>query len=304
MKLWKKAALGIAGAALAGAVAFGAVFAWYYPHYLNKKTPVKIERRSAAGDVRAVSCNLRCLNPSDLGKKSWFYRADLLVKGLADAAPDVIGFQEATAEQYSYLCDVLEGYDSVMTFRDDTAYKEACPVFYRADRYELIDSGSFWLSDTPEVMSKGWDAACYRICSFVILSDRETGARFAVYNTHLDHISDTARINGINVVLEKIRESGDIPSVLMGDMNAEEDSPTYKAARESFLDAKYETQNSVSGATYQNWGAELDNNCIDYIFISQSGFEVNSFRVLSETQGGVYTSDHFPILAELHLTEQ
>ena len=105
------------------------------------------------------------------------------------------------------------------------------------------------------MMSKGWGRGVLPHMQLRYFERQGNGRRaFAVYNTHLDHISDTARINGINVVLEKIRESGDIPSVLMGDMNAEEDSPTYEAARESFLDAKYETQNSVSDATYQNWG--------------------------------------------------
>lgn len=303
MKLWKRIGLGVGGAVLAGLLAFGASFVWYYPHYRQQKEARTVAVQTAGGQVRVMSCNLRCLNPLDFGKKNWFYRADLLLDGVVQAAPDVIGFQEATKWQYAYLCDVLPEYKSVITYRDKTVNSEGCPVFYRADRYTLLDEGSFWLSETPGEMSKDWDAACYRICSYVVLEEKATGAQFAVFNTHLDHVSDLARINGIHVVLDKMHEIGDLPAVLMGDMNATESSDTYKSATESFLDAKYQTENAVTGATYQNWGEALQNDCIDYIFTSKTGFAVESFRVLSETQNGVYTSDHFPLVAQLRLTE-
>ena len=278
MKLWKRIVLGVAGVILAGLLAFGASFVWYYPHYRMSKEPVDIAVQTAPGEVQVMSCNLRCINPLDFGKKSWFYRADLLVDGVAEAAPGVVGFQEATKWQYNYLCDVLTGYGSVIEYRDDAVNSEGCPVFYRTDLYNLIDSGSFWLSETPEQMSKSWDAAFSRICSYVILEDRATGAQFAVFNTHLDHESEEARING-------------------------EDSETYRSATESFFDVKYQTEDTRQGATYQNWGTELDRNCIDYILISKTGFAVESYRVMNETRDGVYTSDHFPICALLRLTE-
>lgn len=303
MKLWKRIVLGIAGIILALLLAFGASFVWYYPHYRMSKEPVDIAVQTAPGEVQVMSCNLRCINPLDFGKKSWFYRADLLVDGVAEAAPGVVGFQEATKWQYNYLCDVLTGYGSVIEYRDNAVNSEGCPIFYRTDLYDRIDSGSFWLSETPEQMSKSWGAAFSRICSYVILEDRATGAQFAVFNTHLDHESEEARINGIGVVLGKIEEFGGIPAVLMGDLNAEEDSETYRSATESFFDVKYQTEDTRQGATYQNWGTELDRDCIDYILISKTGFAVESYRVMNETRDGVYTSDHFPICALLRLTE-
>lgn len=144
-----------------------------------------------------------------------------------------------------------------------------------------------------------WDAACYRICSYVILEEKENGKEFVVFNTHLDHVSDTARINGIRVVLDKIAQFGGLPSVIIGDLNAAEDSETYRSVTENFLDAKYQLENPQISATYQNWGTELDRPCIDYCMISKTGFSVNSYKVVQTTFDGVYPSDHFPLSVSL-----
>lgn len=284
---------------LAFIICWGGLMFWYYPHYKNNKREILIQEIYRENELRVMSYNLRCLAPTDLGKKTWFYRADLVIDSIEKEQPGVIGFQEATKWQYSYLCDTMKGYDSIITYRDDAFNSEGCPVFFRTDLYTLIDKGSFWLSETPDEMSKDWGAACYRICSYAILKDKATNTEFVVFNTHLDHISDTARINGIKVVLDKIKEFGSIPAVLMGDLNAEEDSDTYKSATESFLDVKYQTENTMTSCTYQNWGADLESECIDYVMISKQGFRVNSYKVVTETYDGVYTSDHFPLSVSL-----
>ena len=273
-----------------------------YSHYKKAKEARNIEYTAEnLSSICVMSCNVRCLNPTDLGKKSWFNRAELVLNGIESQKPSIIGFQEATKWQYSYLCDTLPQYDSVITYRDKAFNSEGCPVFYRKDIYNLIDKGSFWLSETPNEMSKDWGAACYRICTYVILEDIETAKQFVIFNTHLDHISDEARINGIGVVLDKIKEFGSLPSLIMGDFNSEEGSETYKAVTENFLDAKYQTENTMTSATYQNFGKELDRNCIDYFMISKEGFTVNSYKVLTDTYDGVYSSDHFPIVTNLTL---
>lgn len=284
---------------LAFIICWGGLMFWYYPHYKNNKREILIQEIYRENELRVMSYNLRCLAPTDLGKKTWFYRADLVIDSIEKEQPGVIGFQEATKWQYSYLCDTMKGYDSIITYRDDAFNSEGCPVFFRTDLYTLIDKGSFWLSETPDEMSKDWGAACFRICSYAILKDKATDTEFVVFNTHLDHISDTARINGIKVVLDKIKEFGSIPAVLMGDLNAEEDSDTYKSATESFLDVKYQTENTMTSCTYQNWGADLESECIDYVMISKQGFRVNSYKVVTETYDGVYTSDHFPLSVSL-----
>ena len=190
----------------------------------------------------------------------------------------------------------LPDYDSVITYRDSSVIAEGCPIFYHADQFELVDKGSFWLSETPEVMSKDWGAACYRICSYVILTDKATGKGFVVFNTHLDHVSDEARIKGIDVVLDKIAQFGGLPAVIMGDLNAEEGSQTYISVTENFLDARYEAESTVDSYTYQNWG-NMEKACrIDYFMVSKEGFSVKSYNVLTQPHDGVYSSDHCPIV--------
>ncbi len=301
-KVLKRIIISVVALLLSVIIVWGGLMFASYPRYKKLKATHNIEYSADdLSEVRVMSCNVRCLNPMDLGKKSWFYRADLLLKGIEQEKPGIIGFQEATKWQYGYLCDTLPQYDSVITYRDSAFNSEGCPVFYRTDLYRLVNKGSFWLSETPDEMSKDWGAACYRICSYVILEDIETAKQFVIFNTHLDHISDEARINGIAVVLDKIKEFGSLPSLIMGDFNCEEGSETYKAVTENFLDAKYQTENTMTSCTYQNFGKSLDRNCIDYFMISKEGFRVNSYKVLRDTYDGVYPSDHFQIFTSLTL---
>lgn len=303
VKVFKKILLAFACLFLAALLVWGGLVFGYYPHYKKAQTPVTPTAAVQPESIRVMSANLRCFNPQDIGKKSWFYRADLILKNIEAEAPSIIGFQEATKWQYAYLCKSLPGYDSVITYRDNSPFSEGCPIFYDTERYALQDKGSFWLSETPDVMSKDWDSKCYRVCSYVILEEKASGRQFVVFNTHLDHVSDEARINGIGVVLDKIQQFGGLPSMIMGDFNAEEDSETYRSATENFSDAKYQTENAVGlhSATYQNWGESPDRNPIDYFMISKTGFTVEKYEVVDTTYDGVYPSDHFPILVDLIL---
>ncbi len=299
-KYFKKFFISLVSLILAFIILFFALYLMPYPRYVKNKEEIKISEAINTNEISIMSFNIRCHAPDDLFKKSWFYRANYVADTIEKAQPTIIGFQEVTSWQYKYLCDVMPSFDSIITYRDDIpVYSEGCPVFYRKDLYTLVDQGSFWLSETPDVMSKDWGAACYRICSYVILEDNATKKEFVVFNTHLDHISDEARIKGIQVVLDKIEEFGSIPAVLMGDLNAEEDSDTYRSATENFLDVKYQTENTMTSCTYQDWGKELDRNCIDYIMISKKGFKVNSYKVITDTYDGIYISDHFPLIATI-----
>lgn len=299
MKKGKKILIALLCILLAVILAVSATVFFYYPHYKISKREISYE--NSADSIDVMSCNLRCWNPQDNGKRSWFYRADLILSNIENEKPSIIGFQEATKWQYAYLTDCLKGFDSVIEYRDESPFSEGCPVFYKTDLYKLVDKGSFWLSETPEVMSKDWDSACYRICSYVILEEIESGRQFVVFNTHLDHVSDEARINGIGVVLDKISQFGGLPSMIMGDFNAAEDSTTYKKVTENFLDAKYQVENPDTGCTYQCFGEELDREPIDYFMISKEGIEVKEFKRVTATYDGVYPSDHFPITAKFVL---
>ena len=272
----------------------------YYPHYRANKQEASIEI-AQTNKITMMSYNLRCISPTDFGKKAWFYRADLVVKDIGEQKPGIIGFQEATKWHYSYLVECLPGYDSIITYRDEAFNSEGCPIFYNTALYTLVEKGSFWLSETPEVMSKSWGAQFNRVCSFVILEDNATNEKFVVFNTHLSHVSDEARINGIKVVLEKIKEFGGYPAVIMGDFNALEGSETYKNVTENFLDAQKVAEITSDSHTYQNWGNEESFRRIDYFMVSKTGFKINSYSVLPGTRNGVYTSDHNPILLEVEL---
>lgn len=298
MKIFKKITLVFLCIILVVLVAATAVLGFYYPSYRKNKEVAKIKIDNT-DEITMMSCNLRCLTPLDFGKKSWFYRAELVMEGIENNAPGIIGFQEATKWQYQYLVDCLEGYDSVITYRDNSVIAEGCPIFYNTELYSLVDKGSFWLSETPEEMSKDWGSACYRICSYVILTEEATEKQFVVFNTHLDHVSDEARIKGVAVILDKIKQFGSYPSVIMGDFNAEEGSETYINVTKDFLDARYETENSDFSKTYQNWGKT--GKQLDYFMISKTGFDVMSYDVVTELYDGVYSADHFPIVLKAKL---
>ena len=298
-KVWKKVLWSAAAFLLAVVLCAVVVLGWYFPRYLNRKEMVEITPNSES--ITMMSCNVRCLTPLDLGKKSWFYRADLLLSDIVGQAPGIIGFQEATKWQYEYMVDCLPGYGSVIDYRDNSPLSEGCPIFYNEALYALKDKGSFWLSETPEVMSKDWGSKCYRICSYVILTDKATGLDFVVFNTHLDHVSDEARIKGIAVVLEKISQFGGLPSVIMGDFNALEGSKTYSSATEHFLDAQYAAAETCQSHTYQNWGDPEKYKRLDYFMISKTGFVANSYQVVQPIHDGVYVSDHCPIVLQLTL---
>jgi endonuclease/exonuclease/phosphatase family metal-dependent hydrolase len=303
-KIIKRLILAVLCIILAVILIMGANLFFYYPRYTKNKKPVTFtEKPVEADNITVMSSNLRCINPGDKGKRSWFYRADLIIKNIESCEPSIIGLQEATPWQYEYMKDCLAGFDSVIEFRDEAVNTEGCPVFYRSDTYNLIDKGSFWLSETPEKMSKDWGAACYRICSYVILEEKATGKQFVVFNTHLDHVSDEARIKGIGVVLDKIKQFGSLPSIIMGDFNTEEDTVTYQNVTKDFLDAKYQTENTMKGCTYQAFGERLDDENIDYFMISKTGITVDEYKVITTTYDGVYPSDHFPILMKFRLGE-
>lgn len=272
----------------------------FYPYYSNNKQAVEIQVENN-GQIKMMSYNLRCISPTDWGKKAWFYRANLVIDDIENEKPGIIGFQESTKWHYKYLVDTLKGYDSVIEYRDEAFNSEGCPIFYNTSLYELVDKGSFWLSETPEVMSKSWGAQYNRVCSYVILTDKASGEDFVVFNTHLSHVSDEARINGIKVVLDKIAEFGSLPSVIMGDFNALEGSVTYNSVTENFLDAKKVAEKTSDSHTYQNWGNPEKFQRIDYFMVSKTGFKINSYDVLSAVHDGVYSSDHCPIVLEVEI---
>ena len=281
-------------------VAFLFVQLFYLPKFLFEETRVELSLEETE-DMTIMSTNVRCYAPDDLFKKSWFYRAHLIIDDINAVKPDIIGFQEVTWMHYDYLVKSMPDYLNEIAYRDDFILSEGCPIFYRADKYERIDSGNFWLSETPDVMSKDWGAAHYRICTYIILKDKSNGNEFIVFNTHLDHVSDEARIEGIKVVLDKIAEFGDRPAFLMGDMNAKPSSLTIQSTKDAFDDAHDIALLADEGPTYHKWGTQLDRERIDYIMISKGISEVSEYRIVDNCHNGVYSSDHSSIYIKVKL---
>ena len=285
---------------LVAILVFLAIQLFYLPKYLFENHRVEISDEQTDG-MTIMSTNVRCYAPDDLFEKSWFYRAHLIVADVNTVKTDIIGFQEVTFMHYAYLVKAMPDYASEISYRDNFVLSEGCPIFYRTDKYERVDSGSFWLSETPDVMSKSWGAAHYRICTYIILKDKATGEDFVVFNTHLDHVSDEARIEGIKVVLSKIAEFGNIPAFLMGDFNADPDSETILSTGEAFDDAHNIADIADEGATYHKWGERPDRERIDYIMISKGTSTVSEYRIVNNCHDGVYSSDHSSIYIKVKL---
>lgn len=129
--------------------------------------------------ITVASANVRCYTTGDRGKKNWYYRAPYLVQTLIDINADIIGLQEAMHIHYDCISPALRGYGSFIEYREGGKNPEGCPIFYNLSKFELIDKGTFWLSETPDRISKDWGAACYRICSYAILKQKSDGKELA-----------------------------------------------------------------------------------------------------------------------------
>lgn len=177
----------------------------------------------AQPELTALTYNIRYDNPGD-GEDAWPKRRDFLAGQLRFHAPDIFGIQEGLHRQLEYLSEQLPAYTRVGVGRDDGKQGgEYSALFFLKKRFGLLASGTFWLSETPDTVSKGWDAALPRVCTFAHLHDSLSGKKLWVFNTHFDHIGKEARRRSAELILLKIKEknTANEPVVLMGDFNAE-----------------------------------------------------------------------------------
>jgi endonuclease/exonuclease/phosphatase family metal-dependent hydrolase len=182
---------------------------------------------------------------------------------------------------------------------------EYSAIFYLKDKYELVDSGTFWLSETPEKPSIGWDAACNRICTWARLKNKETGEEYVHMNSHFDHVGITARKNSVQLILDKAKTFGDIPVVFTADMNVKEGSDNYKQFTESgyFYDTKYIAPDTMDYCTYHDTKPNSHkDDIIDYVMIND-GFDAISYKVVTAGIDGRFVSDHYPIYADMIFTK-
>ena len=175
--------------------------------------------------IRLMTFNVPKGNIPAEGLNTWENRAAAICKFLDEARPDLLGMQEPVVSELTDILSGIKGYTMIGVARDDGAQKgEYSPIIYRTDRFVVERSGTYWLSLTPDRVSKNWNSACNRIATWAIFRDKRTGARFLYTNTHLDHISSEARYNQMHVIKEHMRDilaaEGDIPAFLTGDFNS------------------------------------------------------------------------------------
>ena len=176
----------------------------------------------SATSLSVMTFNMRYDNPED-GQNNWRFRRERIAGVIKAQEVDVLGTQELLSNQFNDLSGLLTGYQGVGVGRLDGAESgEYCAVFFRKDRFTLLDSGTFWLSETPEVVgSLGWDGACERIATWVVLRDRD-GRELFFIDTHLDHVGQVARDEGVSLLMKRIETlSGGRPVILTGDFNSE-----------------------------------------------------------------------------------
>lgn len=246
--------------------------------------------------MKIMSYNILCWGKEGHEKPT---REPMVLEIIRKNNPDTLGVQEATPEWMDFLKTNLTDYGYEGVGRDDGDNKgEYSAVFYKKDKYEVADGGNFWLSETPDKPGKGWDAACVRICSWVLLKDKESGKKFIHLNTHLDHIGVEARKEGMKLIFEKA-ESFSAPTIVTGDFNFDQGSDFYEGLVSGKLrDSKFVAEISDDGVTYNAFG-ECNSAIIDFIMVSPE-INVKKYTVETTMINGEYPSDHFPVVAEIN----
>lgn len=261
------------------------------------------------GDFHVMSFNIRYDNPDD-SLDNWKYRKDNVAEAIKFYDVDILGTQEVLHNQLIDLKLRLPQYEVIGVGREDG--KEAgeySALWYKKERFDLFDSGYFWLSETPEEAgSKGWDGACERIATWAKLNDKITGKDYIVLNTHLDHRGKEARREGVNLILDKVRELGEgMPIIITGDFNAHPESSVIKQITETSNPNYLIDSRAISPIVYgPAWSFHDFGNIpydkrplIDYVFVSND-LEVKRYAVLAEKLNESFLSDHAPILVTIN----
>lgn len=260
---------------------------------------------SLSDTLTIATYNIRLQTSADKDERSWTNRKSQVGRLIYNHRFDVFGVQEiGSSAQENDLKAMLPAYDFYSKGRDNTSGTkgERLAVFYNKIRFSLLEKGRFFLSQTPDVASKGWDAAYNRICLWVKLKDKRTGKNFYFYNTHFDHEGKTARAESAKLIVRKISETDPNAVVFcVGDFNASpSDTVVYNAVEAILKDSKKIAESKPVGTTgtFNGWDVQSasfnENVLIDYIFcrkVKVLGYEVINDKFEEKT----YPSDHFPV---------
>jgi endonuclease/exonuclease/phosphatase family metal-dependent hydrolase len=263
---------------------------------------------ATAPPLRVMTFNLRYDTPSD-SANAWPHRRDWVAALIRFHAPDAIGVQEALVHMLTDLDARLPGFARVGVGRaDGRAGGEFSAILYRQDRLELLDSGTFWLSPTPEVAgSKGWDTAIERIVTWARFRDRRTGCRHLHLNTHFDHVGEQARQESARLIRRRITALADgLPVIVTGDLNADPASEPYRIlTRDIIADATSPLRDAMVASRDGHYGptstwtafrAIEPGRRIDYVLVSPQ-VRVLTHAILPDSWDNRFPSDHLPVLA-------
>lgn len=281
------------------------------PSVLLAAEPIRAAAQDGA--LRVMSFNIRYGTAKD-GVNHWDRRREFLIDTIEKFAPDLLGTQETLAFQRDYLAEKLSGYESLGVGRDDGQAKgEMMAIYFRKERFEKLDGGHFWLSETPETIgSKSWDSSLPRMVTWVKLKDRRVAdARpLAFFNTHFDHQGPTARLESAKLLRRRMAAvAGECAVIVTGDFNAGEGSPPYVAlfgddagAKSPVVDtfrAAHPTRDKNEG-TFSEFKADVTTGArIDWIGASRD-WTIDSVTIDRTARDGRTPSDHFPVEAVLH----
>jgi endonuclease/exonuclease/phosphatase family metal-dependent hydrolase len=271
---------------------------------------VACSRHADKDAIQVMTFNVRCDNPED-STFAWKNRARQVCDFLTNEKPDIIGVQEVLWNQYEVLDSALTDYNSVGVGRDDGIKAgEMNPIFYRKDRFELVRTITFWLSDTPEVPgSKGWGSSLPGIVTWVELVDENSKKHFFCFNTHFAHDSNSARILSSKLLLKEVEKiSTGFPFIITGDFNMRPKSHGYNILTgpdESvplFKDSYVISEKKPSGpsGTFNGFDIKTRNGRIDYVFV-RNGMKVTDHKTIIKKEHGIFISDHWPVKATIML---
>jgi endonuclease/exonuclease/phosphatase family metal-dependent hydrolase len=254
--------------------------------------------------IDVMSFNIRYDNPAD-GPDAWPHRKDWVAEIIREQA-DVVGMQEVKKNQLDELKTLLPGYEFYGVGRDDgNEAGEYVPLAWKKDRFEAVEKGVFWLSETPDKPSNGWDADLNRVSTWARLKDKQSGKQILVLNTHFDHRGEQARRESAKLIREWVSQNakGD-PVIVTGDFNTTANSVPYKnltidADEMTLRDSRVlATTPEGPESTWNGFKEVVPGRRIDFIF-STAPAEVLGYRTLDETREGRFPSDHLPIVARL-----
>ena len=263
-------------------------------------TTITIEAQS----VKIMTYNIRLALASD-GENDWANRKEMFANQIRFYEPDFMGVQEALPGQVNFLDSSLKFYQHIGIGRDGVNKGEASAIFYNYAKFKLIKSNTFWLSDTPDKVSKGWDASYIRICTYALFKDKKTKKKFWVFNTHLDNNGIVARAKGVELIIKKMNEvnTNNLPVIFTGDFNTTPETALISDLKKTMDDTKEVSTSKPFGPVGTFNGFEFNKPVtkkIDYIFISKgSKITVKKFAVLSDSDNLRYPSDHLPVYVEL-----